>query len=348
MMRQDNLRLPSEWEVHAFTQITWPSVDSDWAYMMEQVEKCYVSLVEAITRFEPLVIVTDDEPRVRHILGKVLSEKVRFFVCPVNDTWARDHAFLSLVDANGNATLADFQFNGWGLKFAADKDNLINSNLYCGPLKDNAYQDSLKVVLEGGSVESDGCGTILTTTNCLMADNRNWFRSKAEAEAVLKDSLHCDRILWVDHGLLVGDDTDGHVDTLVRFAPSDTIVYVAPPVSSADEQYDELVAMEADVKALRKADGTPYRLVALPCVPPIHDKDDGSRLPATYANFYFVNGAILLPTYNVETDAEAISIMSKAFPDYQIVGVDCQALIRQHGSLHCSTMQFPKCVKINI
>ncbi|MBQ2321389.1 MAG: agmatine deiminase family protein [Bacteroidales bacterium] len=342
-----SLRLPAEWEPHSFTQITWPSLASDWAYMIRQVERCYVDIVKAVTRFEPLLIVTDDVAHVKNILADFLSPNVFFFECPTNDTWARDHGFLTLVDDNGNATLADFQFNGWGMKFAADKDNLINQKLFKSLLNDNLYQNNLSHVLEGGSIETDGRGTILTTTNCLMAPNRNWFTSKAEAEELLKKTLHCQRVLWVDHGLLTGDDTDGHVDTLVRFAPDDTIVYVEPPLSTADEQYEELLAMQSEVQSLLTPDGRPYRLVPLPCTPQIDDQDDGTRLPATYANFYFVNGAILVPTYGVHTDVVALARLSHAFPAYEVVGVDCSALIRQHGSLHCSTMQFNQSVKLN-
>lgn len=346
MSCMNGFRLPAEWERHAFTQITWPSLCSDWDYMMAEVEDCYVRLAGAIAAFEPLLIVTDDEPRVRRLLGETLADRVSFFVCPVNDTWARDHGFFTVVDSGGDVLLADFQFNGWGLKFAAAKDNLINHNLHNGPLKANPYRSFRKIVLEGGSIESDGQGTILTTSCCLMADNRNWFETKAEAEAMLKDCFNCQRVMWLDHGELVGDDTDGHVDTLARLAPSDTIVYVGRPAES-DEQYETLAAMEEELKALRTAEGKPYRLVALPCTAPILDKDDASRLPATYANFYFVNGAILMPTYNVPTDREAMAIMSAAFPGLEVVGVDCRALIRQHGSLHCSTMQFPAGVRLS-
>ena len=340
MSNTNGYRLPAEWERHAFTQITWPSLRSDWEYMMAEVEDCYVRLACAIAAFEPLLIVTDDEARVRKKLGEALSAKVSFFVCPVNDTWARDHGFLTLKNSADEVLLADFQFNGWGLKFAAAKDNLINHNLHEGPLAANPYHSFRKIVLEGGSLESDGHGGILTTACCLMADNRNWFETKAEAEAILKACFSCQRIMWLEHGELIGDDTDGHVDTLARLAPEDTIVYVGRPAES-DEQYGSLAAMENELKTLRTADGKPYRLVALPCPPPIFDKDDGSRLPATYANFYFVNGAILMPTYDVPTDNEALNIMSEAFPDLKVVGVDCRALVRQHGSLHCSTMQFP-------
>ncbi len=348
MPTNPSLRLPAEWEPHAFTQLTWPSLNSDWDYMMGQVEECYINMVKAITSFEPLLIVTDDVERVRHILGASLASRVHLFACPINDTWARDHAFITLLSTNSRATLADFQFNGWGLKFAADKDNLINSRLFHSILNDNNYQDSLRTVLEGGSIESDGHGTILTTTNCLLAPNRNCFASKAMAENTLLHALHADRMLWVDHGLLQGDDTDGHVDTLVRFAPNDSIVYVAPPADTSDTQYHSLLAMQDDVRALRTVDGKPYNLIPLPSVPPVYDPDDNSRLPATYANFYFLNGGILMPTYNVATDAEALDVMSQAFPNLKVIPVDCRALIRQHGSLHCSTMQYPVNVNLNI
>ena len=212
------------------------------------------------------------------------------------------------------------------------------------------YVNAQRMVLEGGSIESDGCGTLLTTTSCLLAPNRNYYTHKLEAEADLKRLLHANRVLWLDHGYLAGDDTDGHIDTLARLCPNDTIAYVQC-LDSADEHYEALHSMEQELKVLRTIEGKPYRLIPLPMPHSIYegDFDDAveeeaaQRLPATYANFLIVNGAVLIPTYGQpQTDEQAKGQLQKAFPDREIVGIDCRVLIRQHGSLHCVTMQYPK------
>ncbi len=335
------LRLPAEWEPHKLTQITWPSVNSDWAYMLNDVDACYVNLARTIASFEPLLIVTDDKNRVAHLLNKVSLPNIFLYQCPINDTWARDHAFISMLSTDNNVSLLDFQFNGWGLKFPSFADNQINAHLFSDLFSQNTYSPHLRTVLEGGSIESDGRGTILTSSSCLLAKNRNYFKNKQQAEQELAPQLGAQRFLWLDFGYLQGDDTDGHIDTLARFAPNDSIVYVAPPKDCQDPHFEDLTNLEQQIKSFRTSDGTPYHLIPLPMTPPIFDKDSNDRLPATYANFYFVNGAILMPTYNVPTDATALNIMAEAFPSLKIIGLDCSALIRQHGSLHCSTMQFP-------
>ena len=340
------LRLPAEWERHAFSQITWPSVDSDWYSILSDVEECYLGIVKAITDYEPLLIVTDDVEHVESVLfdafGEDWSDNVFVYECPVNDTWARDHGFITTLTEDGEPVLSDFQFNGWGMKFAACYDNMINSCVHEDLLPDLLYRDLRRVVLEGGSIESDGRGTVMTTEECLFAPNRNCFKSREEAEECLKDTLGCRNVLWIESGYLAGDDTDSHVDTLARFAPGNTIVYVRCD-DTDDEHYDSLKEMESQLENFVTPTGDSYRLVALPMTPPIYDAD-GQRLPATYANFYFVNGAILLPVYGVETDDIALNVMAESFPDYDIVPVDSRILIRQHGSLHCSIMQFPASV----
>ena len=339
------VRLPAEWEAHSFTQITWPSVDSDWEAILPEVEACYVGIVRAVTAFEPLLIVADDPDHVAELLSDELGERIMDFVtvyaCPVNDTWARDHGFITTLLRDGSPVLTDFQFNGWGMKFAAYYDNMINQCLHEDLFPEVGYRDARRIVLEGGSIESDGRGTVMTTEECLFAPNRNYFSSREEAEGVLCRFLGAKRVLWIENGYLQGDDTDSHVDTLARFAPHDSIVYVlcADP---SDEHYEDLKEMERQIADFRTLDGEPYRMVALPMVTPIYDPDDEEqRLPATYANFYFVNGAILVPVYGVATDEVALGVMAEAFPEYPIVPVASRVLIRQHGSLHCSTMQFP-------
>jgi agmatine/peptidylarginine deiminase len=259
---------------------------------------------------------------------------------PSNDTWARDHGFITLVDDEGHARLLDYCFNGWGEKFPAELDNAINRRLYEEGKVKGEYTDCLDFVLEGGSIESDGKGTVFTTTGCLLAPHRNQPMTQADIEERLKQDLHAERIVWIDYGHLTGDDTDGHIDTLVRICPDNTILYVGCE-DPEDEQYKDLQLMKAQLTTFRTLEGKPYRLMELPMPRPIYD-EDGYRLPATYANFLVINGAVLCPTYDQpDLDAEALRLIGEAFPDREIVGIDCRSVIKQHGSLHCCTMQYP-------
>jgi agmatine/peptidylarginine deiminase len=260
---------------------------------------------------------------------------------PHNDTWARDHGFITVEESSdlrpqtSDLILLDFCFNGWGEKFEAGLDNQINKHLYNQGLLKGIYEPHLDFVLEGGSIESDGKGTVFTTTCCLTAPHRNQPLSQQEIEAKLKEYLGAERIVWINHGSLIGDDTDGHIDTLVRICPDDTLLY-----TGGDEDHPDLARMEEELKTLKTLDGRPYRLLKLPLPRPIYD--EGDRLPATYANYLVINGAVLVPTYNQpDLDTEAMRIIQQAFPDREIVGIDCRAVIKQHGSLHCCTMQFP-------
>ena len=271
-------------------------------------------------------------------------DNVRFMPCDTNDTWARDHGPITLIDPDGRPLLFDFKFNGWGLKFAADKDNLITRRTLEAGLLQGTYVNRLNFALEGGSIESDGRGTLLTTSECLLSPNRNGQMNRAEIEAYLKEQFNLRQVLWLDHGYLAGDDTDSHVDTLARLCPDDTIAYVRC-TDTADEHYEALHLMEEQLKTFRTPEGKPYRLLPLPMADAI--VEDGERLPATYANFLVMNGAVLYPTYNQPAnDAQAAQVLQKAFPGREVVGIDCRALIRQHGSLHCVTMQYPECVGI--
>ena len=271
------------------------------------------------------------------------KENITFFQCKTNDTWARDHAFITLKDKHGDPQLLDFCFNGWGMKFASDKDNLINSKLFGKSLLNGDYINKRDFVLEGGSIESDGKGTMLTTSLCLLAPNRNDTKSRHEIEEYLKETFNLQQVLWLDYGYLAGDDTDSHVDTLARLCPDDTITYVKCSYTN-DEHYSALLAMEKQLESFTTLDGKPYRLLPLPMPEAIYD-EDGYRLPATYANFLIMNEAVLYPTYaQPENDKEAARVLSEAFPGREIVGVDCRALIKQHGSLHCVTMQYPESV----
>lgn len=335
------LFLPAEWHRQQMVQLTWPHEGTDWNYMLAEVEACFLEIAKAISKRERVLVVAPDTCAV----GKQLEEagarmqNITLFQCETNDTWARDHAFITLLGDNV-PHYVDFCFNGWGRKFEASLDNAINGKLYDAGIVKGEYEDCTSLVLEGGSIESDGKGTILTTSQCLLAPHRNQPMERDDIEKCLKRMLHADRVLWLDYGNLIGDDTDGHVDTIARLAPNDTIVYMQC-TDKNDAQHDDLAEMERQISELRTAEGKPYRMLALPSPSPIHD-EDGERLPATYANFLVINGAVLYPTYaQPENDAKAAEVLKEAFPSLEIVGIDCRALIKQHGSLHCVTMQYP-------
>ena len=301
--------------------------------MLDEITATYHEIAREIAKREELLIVAPEEPN-----SSLFTFHSSLFTS--NDTWARDHGFITLTDDEGHHRLLDFCFNGWGEKFPAELDNAINRRLYDEGKLGGKYVDCLDFVLEGGSIESDGRGTVFTTTGCLLAPHRNQPLTKAQIEERLKRELHAERILWIDHGNLTGDDTDGHIDTLVRICPDDTLLYMGCD-NPEDEQYAELRLMEEQLKTFRTIDGRPYRLKKLPMPRPIYDGDD--RLPATYANFLVINGAVLCPTYaQPDLDAEALRIIGEAFPDREIVGIDCRSIIKQHGSLHCCAMQFPQ------
>ena len=239
----------------------------------------------------------------------------------------------------GTPSLLDFAFNGWGLKYASELDNQITRQAVETGALNGQYVNRLDFILEGGSIESDGMGTLLTTSECLLSSNRNERLNQVEIEDYLKSVFHLQQVLWLDHGYLAGDDTDSHIDTLARFCSTDTIAYVKCE-DKEDEHYGALHAMEEQLKTFRTLAGAPYRLLALPMADKI--EEDGERLPATYANFLILNDAILYPTYNQpQNDKKAGEVLQQAFPGRQIVGIDCRALIKQHGSLHCVTMQYP-------
>ena len=334
-----NAVLPAEWAPQSGIQLTWPHAGTDWAHMLTEVQVCFAAIAREITQRELLLIVTPEPEEVKkQISATVNMQNVRFMECETNDTWARDHGAITMLDAEG-ASLLDFMFNGWGLKFASDKDNLITRQAVKVGFLNGRYINRLGFVLEGGSIESDGLGTLLTTSECLLSPNRNGQMSRDEIEDYLCSVFHLKQVLWLDHGYLAGDDTDSHVDTLARLCSPDTIAYVQC-TDTQDEHYEALHQMEEQLKTFRTLNGNPYRLLALPMVDKI--EEEGERLPATYANFLIMNDAVLYPTYRQpENDQRAKEVLQEAFPEYEIVGIDCRTLIKQHGSLHCVTMQYP-------
>jgi agmatine deiminase len=316
-MKSPNRRLPAEWEPQDAVLFAWPHEKTDWAHCLADAQETFSKIEAAIRRFQPVIVVRPDA-----------------FDLPCNDTWARDFGPIT-IEEDGRPVLLDFTFNGWGGKFPAGLDNELTAKLHALGAFGQTPLRPVDLVLEGGSIESDGAGTILTTSTCLLNPNRNPHLSKQQIEEQLKEAFGALKILWLNHGHMEGDDTDAHIDTLARLCPDRTIVYVACN-DPRDAHYPDLKAMEAELQAL---DG--YRLLPLPWPEPKYEVG-GERLPATYANYLVINGAVLVPTYNDPADGLALETIGKAFPGREIIGIDCRTLIRQHGSLHCVTMQIPK------
>ncbi|MDR1631746.1 MAG: agmatine deiminase family protein [Dysgonamonadaceae bacterium] len=334
------LQLPAEWESQSGVMLTWPHQATDWNPYLDEVIPCFAAIAHAIVRKEKLLIVCASIGEVKTALGSIDESRIIFREIPSNDTWARDHGPIG-VRLNGNPYIYDFTFNGWGLKFPANYDNQITKKLFESRAFSSraGYRDMLNVVLEGGSIESDGEGALLTTSRCLLSKNRNNYKSKTEIADCLKVIFGLKRILWLDKGYLAGDDTDSHIDTLARFCNPQTIAYVHC-TDENDEHFKELSQMEQELQKFKTSDGKPYRLIPLPMAETVYE--DGERLPATYANFLIINGAVLMPCYNSTLDDIARLQLQHAFPDREIIDVDCRPLIKQHGSLHCVTMHLPE------
>lgn len=336
--------LPAEWAEQSGVELIWPSMETDWRDTLEDVQATYLQMARAIAERETLLIVASHPSQTEAALKTGLTEEMMRNViiaeCSINDTWARDSGFITMLPGGGGeAKLTDFRFNGWGGKFAADRDNAINSHLYNKGLLRGIYDDASDFILEGGSIESDGEGTIMTTTSCLLSPGRNGFAGEADMERRIMKRLNAGRLICLHHGALEGDDTDGHIDTLARFCPDRKILYIKC-VDPRDDHYPALSAMEEELQQVAERYG--YTLVPVPLPRAVYDAKSRARLPATYANFLIINGAVLCPTYDQEDmDSEACRILAGLFPGREIIGIAASPLIRQGGSVHCSTMQFP-------
>ncbi len=331
-------RLPAEFERQSFVQLIFPHAESDWAPYLDEACRTFADIAASVARFQPCLIVCDDIARVQTYIAP--GPNLHFVVYKTDDTWARDCSGIT-VETDDGCLIQDFTFTGWGNKFEASKDSaMTNAVADCY----GASVVSHDFILEGGGIESNGKGLLLVTEQCLMNPNRNArLTERAQIEALLAETLGVRRTLWLTSGYLAGDDTDSHIDTLARFCDADTVCYVRCE-DKADEHFEALRTMETELKALRNERGEPFTLVPLPMTDAIYFDDE--RLPATYANFLIINGAVLVPTYNDAHDAEALAVFAGLFPGREIVGIDCSVLIRQHGSLHCVTMQFPACVSL--
>lgn len=337
----NDITFPAEWELDSHILLALPNPETDWNYILPEAVDQWRRLLHALdSNGEKCILLVSERGEAERILADVPLENTIFIEMPYNDTWTRDYGPISVM-RYGRLRALDFGFNGWGLKFAADRDNLVNLRLAReGLLAEGAYRNLRSFILEGGSIETDGAGTLLTTTTCLLQPNRNGGMSKAEIADTLCRELGVDHILWLEDGRICGDDTDSHIDTLCRLAPSDTIIFTG--CRGADNfHFEALLRMRAQLMMFRNPVGEPYNLLELPLPDPIYE-DTGERLPATYANYLVTKRNIFMPVYGQpQKDELACQTVRIAFPEHKVVPVDCRTLIRQHGSLHCSTMQIP-------
>ncbi len=329
-------RFPAEWEPQSAVQLTWPHQNTDWADVLHETESVFVAIAEAITRFQKLLVVCQSRAVVEAQLQHCPPERLILVEAPSDDTWARDHGGITVFE-NETPILLDFQFNGWGSKYRHHLDNQLTSILWNqGVFQADVQYQPVPFVLEGGALESDGKGTLLTTRYCLLNENRNHWQ-ELQAEEHLKSTLGVERILWLDIPPLLGDDTDGHIDTLARFVSPNKIVF-AYTENHQNPNYSTLQTMYEQLKTFQTTEGHPYQLVALPS--PVV-RQGAEVLPATYANFLVINHAVLVPLYNIPEDTEALQTLAQCFPTKEIIGINCRTIISQNGSLHCLTMQYP-------
>lgn len=340
-------RFPAEWEPQSAVVIAWPHPTGDFTNL-PAVEDNYRFIANTISRFEPLIIICKDGEHQQHIHGRLgENQAIHFIQADYNDIWLRDTVFLSLEWQHPKAKLqlVNFRFNGWGNKYPHAADNALNLALFAHPIFKGLPTAGVDLVLEGGSIESDGQGTLLTTKNCLFNPNRNPGLSEQAISSQLQNYLGAKRILWLEQNNLAGDDTDAHIDTLARFVDANTIAYCSCDDES-DPHYAGLKNMEAQLQAFRTESGSAYRLVPLPLPSPIAD-EHGQPLPANYANFLIINGAVLVPVYEDAKDSVALERLADCFPKHEVIAVPCRALVHQYGSLHCASMQIPAFVKLN-
>ncbi len=339
----ESRRLPAEWEPQAAILLTWPHDPEIWGGDFEAVQRCFRAIALAIADHQPL-LVTCRDPAHREEVRRLLGDPpgVRYHCLPSDDCWVRDHGPVGVL-VEGRPRLLDFRFNGWGGKFPAADDDALSGRLAAAGAFGDTPVERVELVLEGGSIDGNGAGELLTTASCLLHPGRNPGLDRREMEASLARLLGCPHQHWLEQGRLEGDDTDGHIDTLARFVAPDAIVHVSCD-DPADHNHDTLQRMAQELAMLRRPDGTPYRLRPLPSPPPIRDPQ-GRQYPASYANFLVTNHKVLLPGYHPSSDALAREVLAESFPDRRVEVIDCLPLIRQSGSLHCVTMQLPKGVE---
>jgi len=329
------MNLPAEWGKQEFVQLVFPHKDTDWNEYLEESIETFVNIAKVISKYQKCLIIAKNLSYITTLFQD--RTNLTFTNIDSDDTWSRDFGGIT-IEHNNDLIVLDFKFNAWGKKFPYNMDDQITKQLQLKGLLQSYKYKSIPFVLEGGAIESNGAGIILTTTKCLMEKNRNPQLTQNTIEKKLVEYLGAKKVLWLNSGYLEGDDTDSHIDTLARFVNEDTIVFQSCDDKN-DVHYDELKKMKKELLSFTQLNGNKFKLIALPWIEAKYDEVD--RLPATYANFLIINGAVLVPTYDDKNDKKAIDIFKTLFPKRDVIGIDCQTLIRQHGSLHCVTMQYP-------
>ncbi|HAC62813.1 MAG TPA: agmatine deiminase [Cyanothece sp. UBA12306] len=342
--------LPAEWYEQDGIMLAWPHQNTQWLGMLDEIEPIYLNLCQEITKRQKLLLVVSNEELKSRIVNLLFSRnidlgRVQFVIAVNNDIWVRDYGPITLINEKGELKILDFVFNGWGNKYESTRyqsflDDQINRRIISECTNKEVKTESIAFVLEGGAIDSDGRGTLLTTKSCLFNPNRNPKFDQTQIREFIKEKLGITTIFCLENGYLEGDDTDGHIDTLVRFAPNNTLVYITCD-NEADSHYHNLKQLEAELKALPTPDGQAYHLIGLPWPQPKYNQE-GDRLPASYANYLIINGAVLVPMYRDKADEKALMQIQKAYQDHEVIGIDCLPLIREFGSLHCMSMQLPK------
>jgi agmatine deiminase len=332
---------PAEWEQHEATWLSWPHKEASWPGKIETIYAPYVEFIKILAEGEQVRININDEETKAFALehlqkaGANLSN-IEFFDHPTNDAWCRDHGPAFLVNADrSKKVVVDWGYNAWGDKYPPyDLDDVIPTKIA------NHYKLPLfnpDIVMEGGSVEFNGKGTILTTTACLLNENRNPHLNKFQIEHYLMEYYGATQVLWLGDGI-VGDDTDGHIDDITRFVNEDTVLTVVES-NPLDENYILLKENLEALKTMRLPNGNPLKIHELPMPSPVIHED--TRLPASYANFYIANKSVVVPTFRDVNDQLALDIIQKVFPDRKVVGIDSTDIIWGLGSFHCLSQQEP-------
>lgn len=310
-----------EWNEQEYLMLSLPHEKSDWKPYLGEIVQAYKEFVRAASEFQKVLLIA---PSKSDFVPFENMANVEFFICDTNDTWIRDFGAIDVLEDNRLKAL-DFTFNAWGNKFQSELDNEVNSKLFKEKFKEKLTK--IDFILEGGSIDFNGEGVMLTSSNCLLNENRNSHLDKSQIEAKLKEIFGLKQIIWLENGFIKGDDTDHHIDTLARFIDKNTIAYSACE-DEEDEHYIPLQKMKKELEA------TGFNLIELPLPKPLYY--EGRRLGATYANFVFVNNALIMPFYKDENDEIIRQRLAKTLPERKIVGVDARVFLRQNGSLHCS------------
>lgn len=340
--KQAGYYFPAEFGRHTATWLSWPHKEASWPGRIAAIYPFYAQFVKELTKGESVCInVADEAMRVFAAghLGEagVEMDKVRFFLHPTNDAWCRDHgpAFLINPAAAQQKVIVDWGYNAWGNKYPPyDLDDVIPT-LVGKALGLPVYHPG--IVMEGGSVDFNGAGTLITSTCCLLHPNRNPHLDRERIEEYLRDYYGVEQILWVKEGI-IGDDTDGHIDDTVRFVNADTVITVVED-NAADENYQLLKDNLADLSAMRLLNGKQLNIVALPMPKAVVYEDQ--RLPASYANFYIANESVIVPTFRCDRDEKALQIIQDCFPTRRVLGIDSTDIIWGLGSFHCLSQQEP-------